>query len=52
MGHSGRSSIAWRIVIACLLTLSAAALVIAAPPYLNCRTYTVVEAACASDGYC
>lgn len=52
MSYSGGKRVPRRIVIACLLLLSGAALVIAAPSYLNSPTHTVSEMPCAADGYC
>lgn len=52
MSYSNGKRVPRRFLIACLLVLSGAALVIAAPSYLNFRTHTVSDMACAADGYC
>jgi hypothetical protein len=51
MSYSNGKRVPRRILI-CLLLLSGAALAIAAPTYLNYRSQTVSETACAADGYC
>jgi hypothetical protein len=52
MSCSNEKRVPRRILIACLLLLSGAALVIAAPSYFTPRSQPVSEMACLADGYC